>query len=248
MVIMTTRKEIHKTVFCYNNLCLKWTDNGKEYMIHVQNDSNPLNPREWSDHDSVFSGWIDGYIGDANWQYDSSEEFWQALVREFCTQQEIDSGFEDDPDYEFVSDFSVYTCMKILAPKAVWLPVYGYSHGGITISAGERTYPYNDRFDSGLAGWIFQLCKPEDDRNAVASLLRHEIEILDHYFTGETYGYTLYEMKNRDWQEIDSCWGFYGDDLYENGIAEAVGISFVLTDVQEGEAKKMGYTSYVYEF
>ena len=38
---------------------------------------------------------------------------------------------------------------------AVKLPLWLYDHSGISMSCGDRTYPYNDQWDSGLVGTIY---------------------------------------------------------------------------------------------
>ena len=68
-----------------------------------------------------------------------------------------------------------------------------------------------------------------------------EVETYDYYLRGEVYGYTLeekvhYKDETRcphcneiikvdeydDWEEVDSCWGFYGSCLEENGILDSI--------------------------
>lgn len=65
-------------------------------------------------------------------------------------------------------------------------------------------------------------------RARAIEIMEAEVETYNQYLTGETYGYTLYEAESfndneTEWEEIDSCWGFYGDNLMENGILENVG-------------------------
>ena len=42
------------------------------------------------------------------------------------------------------------------------------------------------------------------------------MEEYDHYLQGEVYGFTLYE----NGRETDSVWGYYGDNLTQNGILD----------------------------
>ena len=70
-------------------------------------------------------------------------------------------------------------------------------------------------------------------RARAVEIMEGEVEVYDQYLRGEVYGYILYELPEdadpedevdeADCEEIDSCWGFYGDDLLENGIPDQVG-------------------------
>ena len=158
--------------------------------------------------------------------------------------------------------------MELMKPYAECLPLWLYDHSGLTISCGERNYPYNDRWDSCQLGWVIMLKKTmqkecwleyvldengerikeqyihengqttygyktrpltEDTWRARAiELMKGEVETYNQYLTGDVYGYTLYATDDDtdddpDWEEIDSCWGFFGDDGMENGLVEQVG-------------------------
>lgn len=62
--------------------------------------------------------------------------------------------------------------------------------------------------------------------NYAEQMLTAEVETYDQYLTGEVYGYQLEKpvkcecCGNVEYEEIDSCWGFYGDDCKKNGIAD----------------------------
>lgn len=84
-----------------------------------------------------------------------------------------------------------------------------------------------------------------------------EVKEYDQYLTGDIYGYTLYsapvpdnEDEAPDWTEEDSCWGFWGNDLLENGIVDAVGDGFAKAletgeyDVGEAEVCRSTYYSF----
>ena len=87
------------------------------------------------------------------------------------------------------------------------LPVYFYSHSGLTIS----TKPFNDRFDSGLLGYIFVKDNEGLSSNIIAKNLENEIAILNEYLQGNVFGY---QIKDGD-EVIDSLAGIIGiDELY----------------------------------
>lgn len=178
-------------------------------------------------------------------------------------------------DY-IVDDLSVVQCQSLMHPYAEFFPVWAYIHSGITISCGNRTYPYNDMWDSGLAGWIVALrhtiikCisstaveneanqpskkqseneqSPCDDlsrdmkndesrwRSYARDVMKQEIEIYDEWLRDNVFGYTLYSAADQGddsdvaddedgeicWNEIDSVWGYYGNELLNNGMADSV--------------------------
>jgi hypothetical protein len=58
------------------------------------------------------------------------------------------------------------------------------------------------------------------DIERAKEFMRGEIREYSWYLQGEVYGFKLLDRKTGD--EIDSCWGFYGDNMRENGIADAL--------------------------
>lgn len=107
--------------------------------------------------------------------------------------------------------------VKVLAIR----PIHMYVHSGITISA-SLSYPYNDRWDSGTAG--FQIVTPKDWKNLmgtkptnVEEVMDSELKMLDQYLTGDIYDFVI---TDDDGAEINSMGGFYGSDPKTNGMYE----------------------------
>lgn len=146
--------------------------------------------------------------------------------------------------------------MKMLQKSdVVILPLFVFDHSGISISVSN----YTDKWDSGQAGWIYVTkenirktlidwnAKYKDEngnciditeenwRDATVEILKNEIKIYDQYLQGDVYGIITeeYDEENDDWEEADSCWGFYndkwGDDLAKD-IASDFGITETLYD------------------
>jgi len=148
------------------------------------------------------------------------------------------SGDDNAPD-------SVENINQALRMDAyVALPVYAYIHGGITISTGQFSCPW----DSGQVGYIYatradvrRAFRVSDGkrlpaREKVRKILQAEIDELDAYLTGDVFGYVVTCIKNNDNDEdedededgvtggevTDSCWGFYGMEyVTEAGRASA---------------------------
>lgn len=118
----------------------------------------------------------------------------------------------------------------------VVLPLYLYDHSGITMS----TTSFNDRWDSGQIGWIYtdkktilsQCGKFQNDKGNLIKIternwkeaayqnLKEEVKIYDMYLQGQAYGIIIEEYNSdlKEFDEIDSCWGFYDDSYNEEDI------------------------------
>ena len=212
--------------------------------------------------------------------------------------EEINRGAVKD---YVLDDLNFGQSQTLMKPHAEWLPLWLYDHSGLTISCGERVYPYNDRWDSGQVGWIVALkdtmmkdaCeilrgengepimeehqhpdgsvtysakhKPlteETWRKRAIEIMESDVAVYDQFLRGEVYGFTLYTAdvpeendeedgdEDLDWEEEDSCWGFYGDDLLENGILEELPDEFLnaIRDSNFEEGTAIRHTRSYYEF
>jgi hypothetical protein len=101
--------------------------------------------------------------------------------------------------------------------NAICVPVYLYSHSGETI----RTTPFSCPWDSGPLGYVFvtgENVRKEFGWKRISSkrkeqierYLTGEVETYDQYIRGDVFGYVIKNNKEDD--EIDSCWGFYGEE------------------------------------
>jgi len=126
----------------------------------------------------------------------------------------------DEHDYaqpiDFLEDVNFGDCVA--------LTLYLYDHGGITM----RTTPFDCPWDSGQVGWI--VCDEKTlreefngDRDRAEKALRAEVAVYDAYISDDVYGFIVEERDGDDWEEVDSCWGFYGHDIHANGIADHLG-------------------------
>lgn len=263
-----------KPIYISDNDYFRWQYNGNEYVLHIQQDSDPEDPRTLYDHDTLMACFHPRYcLGDTIDQREP-EAFWQSLVRKYVPEATLFNKANAKPDeipdrytwedndgtvygnltswkvcLYYVEDLTIPQCQSLLYPHLVSLPLWLYDHGGITISCGDRVYPYNDRWDSGLVGWIVyarQKDDGEDWREKAFDRMRAEVEEYDHYLQGEVYGFTLYE----NGEEIDSCWGYYGDDLAKNGILdEGPGLTEALASdsYTTGQARKETTVTYYFD-
>ena len=105
-------------------------------------------------------------------------------------------------------------------------PISVYSHSGNSIYIGLPADHFDGRWDCSLIGFGIldsETIKKEwdGDMEKAEECFSSEIGILSAWVAGEVYGYELLDPETEE--EIDSCWGFYGWDVSENGIEENVG-------------------------
>jgi hypothetical protein len=157
-------------------------------------------------------------------------EAWDNLGIMVCFHKRYTLG--DKTDYKS-SDYSSFDELKEAIvkeenPLAI-LPVYMYDHSGITINTTGFSCPW----DSGQIGYIYVTNKKIDEMGCsikdgesftdyvsrLEQYLRDEVETYDQYLTGDVYGFIVLDENEK---ELDSCWGFYGDDFKTNGIADSI--------------------------
>lgn len=100
-----------------------------------------------------------------------------------------------------------------LPEGSVVLPLWLYDHGGLTMSTGS----FGCAWDSGQVGWIAATPEriaehlgPDVSQAQVEDVLRSEVAIYDSYLQGDVWGFVVEDGNGR---ELDSCYGFYGDDV-----------------------------------
>jgi hypothetical protein len=132
------------------------------------------------------------------------------------------------------------------------LPLYLFDHSGISMRTSSRAFRACDPagWDWGAVGVIYctrQRALAEWGkaggkltravREKAERSMRGEVSIYNDYLTGNVYGFVLkrqVDPANEDepdaLEEVDSCWGFYGDDPLSNGMADHLPEE-VLTDL-----------------
>lgn len=107
----------------------------------------------------------------------------------------------------------------------VILPLYLFDHSGITMN----TTGFHCPWDSGQVGFIVASAAKIRENYQVKRItakvreralehLRSEVETYDQYLRGDVYGFVIEGGEH----DGDSCWGFFGDDPFTNGMSEHV--------------------------
>lgn len=200
-------------------------------------------------------------------RYDEEGNAWEIIdKRDDCVvvcEQCPDDLFAPTYQEDLLDNLGTGTLCVLLqqSGEVALLPLYLYDHSGITMSTGS----FGDPWDSGQVGWIYmtkEIFLAETGwgealwpRRAI-EMMQGAVETYDQYLTGDVYGFTVFENTGTDadpvWEETDeSCWGFYGSDIKENGIADNVpGLLAAIESgaYETGNATAHKYITITYEF
>lgn len=175
---------------------------------------------------------LDGYVMD--------EDHWEAALDGLRDQLRWEKawvmhGGEEDGDrpadkLEETINTVRYHCeetteCRVREDVAIILPLYLYDHGGITISHGRFSCPW----DSGQVGLHYMTKEAvqrewDGDLEKAKKYMEGELETYDHYLRGNVWGFYI---ETEDGEYLDSCGGFFGDEIEETGMLEAVEEKYV---------------------
>lgn len=122
---------------------------------------------------------------------------------------------------------------------------------------GERIkveYPHKGA--ASTWGYLTRPLTDETWRKRAVEFMKADVGVYDQYLTGDVYGFTLYsaeypeEGEDPAWFEEDSCWGFFGCDIMENGVEDHVGCGLrkAVEDAKIKRSEAIPHTSTYYTF
>lgn len=211
---------------------------GIKYTLEVKTSYHAESPREWSNLCTMIC-WHSRYsLGDEH-SFSDPLVFMLDLYKEVMGESWFDKHKSDD----WSDILQALQDSNLIHIKVIHL----YDHSGLTVST-SNAYPYNDRWDSSTVGFIyvtkqklFEECigmVEEDWKERADKYIENEMETYDQYLRGDVYGFTLTKtvvkqekcphcgevVREYEVDEVDdSCWGFYGDCLEDNGILDNLG-------------------------
>ena len=161
-------------------------------------------------------------------EHAESPRDWDNLGTMICHHRRYNLGDKHKLDFSNCSSWKDNEAVirKEYGKDCIMLPLYLYDHSGITMN----TTGFSCNWDSGRVGTIVvsrekarkELQKKvitEKVKNQILEYLKGEVETYDKYLTGEVYGYTI---TDKDGEELDSCWGYYGLDDIRNEVTATV--------------------------
>lgn len=202
-----------------------------------------------------------GKIGNLEIKYNRSDKQYELLgdyklwgVSE-TKHGEIASAPEITWLYDDILDaISIADKLNILEKKDYYfLPLAIYDHSGVTMWVGSRWNHFDAQWDCSDVGWIYTTKKEVLDtqaqkvnkknwKKAADEWMRNEIDMYDMYLVGDVYGFINEEWDGDDWNEDDSCWGFYsrkwGDELAREIANDGITGEPFITETEVDEFKK----------
>lgn len=124
-------------------------------------------------------------------------------------------------------------------------PVFAHIHSGVILSLAHN----GDKFDTSMRGFILVLKENWDTDEIAKNAAQSLIEVWNDYLSGNVYGYRVYKPNivysiskekfdrllfednlgsieqefnsNTEWEEVDSCWSYYGNPEKSGCIGDA---------------------------
>lgn len=163
--------------------------------IRIERDDYPESPREWDNMGTMIAFHKRYNLGDNGHGFRASD---------YNSWDEVEKAI-----------------MDTFGKDCVILPLFLYDHSGITMN----TTGFHCPWDSGQVGFIVaSLAKVREAygvkrvtrkvRERALEALRNEVEVYDHYLTGNVYVMHL--------DDDYAIGGFFGSDPFTNGMADHV--------------------------
>ena len=211
----------------------------KGYRIRIVQDEDYQSPNDWGNEDLFL-------VYDHRQFLVERKGFSPSRIYDYMwAKEQVDDNNDSDGDYkEEMESYSEYEAYWIF-------PVDAYIHSGVHLSlANTRDYP-DRRWDVSTSGYVLakkECWKDVEDAYKVAESL---IEEWNQCLSGEIYGFvvekpnTTYTISKEnvdtmitsgmftseeffssceedvDWEQVDSCWGYYGDPEESGCLSEA---------------------------
>lgn len=210
--------------------------NENKYRLSIYQDDYAEDPRDWDNLSTMWIWWHQYHLGDKKPSEDVNDCI-DYLLKKYL--QKTTEDFDNTSD--------IFKALKSI-DDIVLRTIYVYEHSGITISYCD----FGDHRDSGSAGFAFvekdeimhELCLKDDvDWKVFANKhLDAEMKIYQQYLEGDVFGFILEKFVHKqelcphcgevikeynEWEEQDSCYGFYGNDIFESGLSDYLPDGFI---------------------
>ena len=200
-------------------------ENYKGYEIKIVYDEDSFSPDEDGDDGLFLVGYHrDFWVDRKKTKY--NKETGQRETIDSGISQELAQSIFNKGRYE---DGSINEEVKDYLKKYHIFPLSAYIHSGVRLYLGTHKVC---QWDSCQVGLVFALKSEWKTKAKALKAVEGLVETWNDYLSGQVYGFQVY----KDDKQIDSCYGFYGDEGRKEAIAEAK--SIIDFTVKEEEKKK----------
>lgn len=201
----------------------------KGYKIEIVAHDYPTNPREWDNVGKMVCENRNYNLGDEQYKnsYANSWREWFA----YYVQENYSTGLSL-PSYDTYGYFDedgkeVDKIWKWIDSNMIVFKLWIYDHSGITINHSSVDSD-NRGWDSSNVGfhyitreravqeWGNKYFTKAVEERAIACM-EAGLETYDDYLRGDVYGYRILDKEEN---EIDSCYGYYGYDHEKSGLLD----------------------------
>ena len=187
--------------------------------------------------------------------YEAAEGgYYTALTATGCTYDVSEADLVND----VISDLGDFDALSLLSKmgRIVILPCYIYEHSGIAVTCCDSInddpgYPFNDRFDSGAAGFIYVTADEYIrtgnpwDKETAKKALKEEVQIYNMYLNSQVYvvNTEVYDHTVGEWAFDDSVGGYYSKKYGDELIAEVASEYGIDADSLKDSPEDAGFKS-----
>jgi hypothetical protein len=193
----------------------------KGCTIRLEQDETPWNPREDCDPAGKMVCWHHRYNLGEKHDYASPTDFILQLAAPYFEAKARLLGIETD-DYDDYLDplglsdeESFKQAREYVDKNYVILPLYLYDHGGLSMSTGKFSCPWDSRqvgyiyisFEQARKEWPSDTLEESIER--ATRCLKAEVSEYDAFMRGDVVNRIV---EDEEGEEIDSCWGYFPDE------------------------------------
>lgn len=156
----------------------------KDLKINIEQDDLPQSPNDWDDE----------------------ELFLVAFHRQFSVERQ---GFSKQDVADIFSKEPESDNYKEITEKYHVFPLVAYIHSGVSLALANEGKFVDINFDTSQLGAVFVSKAMEASCDAARDAARELVNTWNQYLEGDVWGYVV---KDKDGNDLSSCWGYYGKD------------------------------------
>ena len=172
--------------------------------VRIIRDDCPINPREDYDHLGKMILFPSRHYREQNeWKISENVRDFDSALRSLAWHATKSDAMEDEL---IVSMNHVFRCVN---KHYVVIPVFRNDRMGDVFGSGDSVAEGDEGCDGLILFPVADLPREGLDREQAVKNLEWEIEQYSCFCTNDVHGYVI---EDENGNELDSCWGFYGQD------------------------------------